>query len=116
MSLALYMDHHVPRAITQGLRARGVDILTAYEDGSDQMPDPELLDRVGRLERVLVTQDQDLLVETAKRQEAGTFFRGVICIRQTPINIGDCIRDLEIIAKVYEPEDLFNLVEYLPLK
>jgi len=37
MSLALYMDHHVPRTITQGLRARGVDILTAYEDGSDQI-------------------------------------------------------------------------------
>ena len=116
MSLALYMDHHVPRTITQGLRARGVDILTAYEDGSDQMPDSELLDRAGHLERALVTQDQDLLVETAKRQEAGTFFRGVICIRQTPINIGDCIRDLEIIAKVGKPEDLFNLVEYLPLK
>jgi len=116
MSLALYMDHHVPRTITQGLRARGVDILTAYEDGSDQMLDPALLDRAGQLERALVTQDQDLLVETAKRQEVGTFFRGVICIRQTQINIGDCIRDLEIIAKVCEPGDLFNLVEYFPLK
>jgi predicted nuclease of predicted toxin-antitoxin system len=116
MSPALYMDHHVPRAITQGLRARGVDILTAYEDGSDQMSDPALLDRAAHLERVMVTQDQDLLVEAAKRQGAGTFFRGVICIRQTPINIGDCIRDLEIITKIGKPEDLFNLVEYLPLK
>ena len=116
MSLDLYTDHHVPRAITQGLRARGVNVLTAYEDGSDQMPDPELLDRAGQLERALVTQDQDLLVETANRQESGTFFRGVICIRQTQINIGDCIQDLEIIAKVYEPGDLFNLIEYLPLK
>ena len=31
MSLAFYMDHHVPRAITVGLRLRGVDVLTAYE-------------------------------------------------------------------------------------
>jgi len=116
MSIALYMDHHMPRAIAQGLRARGVDILTAYEDSSDQLPDPDLLDRATHLERVLVTQDQDLLVEAAKRQKAGTFFRGVICIRQTPINIGDCILDLEIITKVGKPEDLFNRVEYLPLK
>jgi len=28
MPTALYMDHHVPRAITAGLRSRGVDVLT----------------------------------------------------------------------------------------
>ena len=32
MAIALYMDHHVPRAITHGLRLRGVDVLTAFED------------------------------------------------------------------------------------
>lgn len=34
MAIALYMDHHVPRAITVGLRVRGVAILTAEEDGA----------------------------------------------------------------------------------
>jgi hypothetical protein len=34
MPLAFYMDHHVPRAVTLGLRLRGVDVLTAYEDGA----------------------------------------------------------------------------------
>jgi hypothetical protein len=34
MPLALYMDHHVPRAITVGLRLRDVEVITAYEDGS----------------------------------------------------------------------------------
>jgi hypothetical protein len=42
MSLALYMDHHVPRAITIGLRLRGVDVLTAYEDGASTLPTPLL--------------------------------------------------------------------------
>lgn len=115
MSIDLYVDHHVSRAITQGLRARGVNVLAAYEDGANQMLDPDLLDRADQLGRVLFTQDRDLLVEAAKRQESGKFFRGVICIRQTRISIGDCIQDLETIAKVYDPEDLFNLVEYLPL-
>ena len=32
MSVALYMDEHVHRAITVGLRLRGVDVLTAQED------------------------------------------------------------------------------------
>lgn len=33
MSLAFYIDEHVPRAITIGLRLRGVDVLTVQEDG-----------------------------------------------------------------------------------
>jgi len=28
MGLKLYMDQHVPRSITSGLRLRGVDVLT----------------------------------------------------------------------------------------
>ena len=34
MPIAFYMDHHVPRAITLGLRVRKVEVLTAYEDGT----------------------------------------------------------------------------------
>ena len=29
MAISLYMDHHVPRAITAGLRLRQVDVTTA---------------------------------------------------------------------------------------
>jgi len=32
MTIKLDTDHHVPRAITVGLRIRGVDVITAYED------------------------------------------------------------------------------------
>ena len=31
------------------------------------------------------------------------------------MNIGACVRDLEIAAKVGRPEDFANCVEYLPL-
>jgi hypothetical protein len=53
MAVALYMDHHVPRAITLGLRLRGVDVITAYEDGAAALDDPELLTRASALDRVL---------------------------------------------------------------
>jgi hypothetical protein len=109
------MDHHVPRVITQGLRARGVDVLSAYEDGADRLPDAELLDRTAQLGRVLFTQDFDFLAETARRQQAGVRFTGVIYAYQTHVNIGACIRDLEIIAKTCDVEDLVNQVVYLPL-
>ncbi|MCZ6632842.1 MAG: DUF5615 family PIN-like protein [bacterium] len=35
MALLLYMDEHVPRAITNALRDRGIDVLTTQEDGRD---------------------------------------------------------------------------------
>ena len=37
MPIAFYMDQHVPRAITVGLRPRGVAVLTAYEDGASEL-------------------------------------------------------------------------------
>jgi len=33
MPIQLYMDQHVPRAITVGLQLRGVRVVTAFEDG-----------------------------------------------------------------------------------
>jgi hypothetical protein len=32
MAVGVYMDVHIPRAITNGLRLRGVDVLTAQQD------------------------------------------------------------------------------------
>ncbi|MEC4895224.1 MAG: hypothetical protein SAL07_17945 [Oscillatoria sp. PMC 1051.18] len=42
-------------------------------------------------------------------------FPGVIYARQLYVSIGDCIRDLEIIAKVGNAEDFVNQVQFLPL-
>ena len=55
MSLSFYMDVHVPWAITTELRLRGVNVVTAQEDGAGQFKDPMLLDRASALGRVLVT-------------------------------------------------------------
>jgi hypothetical protein len=65
MALTLYMDQHVPKAITVGLRLRGVDVVTAYN-----VP-----------------------------------FYGVIYAHQLQVSIGACVRDLELIAQVGEPEE-----------
>lgn len=115
MPLALYMDQHVPRAITTGLRVQGVDVLTAFEDGASDVDDPELVDRASALGRVLFTQDDDLLVESARRQEAGIPFSGVIYAHQLRVPIGVCMHDLAIIATTGEVEDLRQQVLFLPL-
>lgn len=115
MPLAFYMDQHIPRAITLGLRLRGVDVLTAYEDGADKLDDATLLDRANELGRVLFTRDDDLLAEAATRQRADRRFYGVIYTHQLWSTIGRCVQDLVLIAEAGEPADLMNRVMFLPL-
>lgn len=110
------MDVHVPFAMTIELQLRGVDVLTAQEDGAAQLEDSKLLDRASNLGRVLVTQDADFLIEAARRQENALRFAGIIYAPQLDITIGQCVRDLELIARAPDPEDWFNWVEFLPLK
>ena len=49
MSLSLYMDQNVEGPITSGLRLRGVNVITALEDGTDQVDDEDLMDRATAL-------------------------------------------------------------------
>jgi hypothetical protein len=109
------MDHHVPRAITAGLRSRQVDVLTAAEDGATELDDRALLDRATALGRVLFSQDRDLLIEAARRQTEGIASDGVIYAHHLHVPIGVCIHDLEIIASTAEPEELRGKVVFLPL-
>jgi hypothetical protein len=107
------MDHHVPSAITAGLRKRGVDVLTAEEDGSATLDDDPLLDRATSLGRVRFSQDQDLLAIAHQRLQTGAAF-AVVYAHQLGISIGQAVRDLELIAKILDPNDMQNRVEYLP--
>lgn len=110
------MDVHVRRPVTAGLRRRGVEVLTAQEDGTARWEDDELLDRALEVGRVLFTQDDDLLQEAARRQRRGQRFAGVIYAHQQNITVQQTIEDLELLAKVCDPHELGNRVLFLPLK
>ena len=93
-----------------------MEVLTAQEDGSSRWEDDALLDRAMKLGRALFTQDDDLLHEAAARQRRGQPFAGVIFAHQQNITVRRTIEDLELIAKVCDPEELANRVVFLPLK
>ena len=107
------MDVHVPLPITRGLRRRGVDVVTAQDDGGTRLTDTELLDRALALGRILFSQDEDLLIETVRRQRVGEPFATVVYAHQMQVSIGRCILDLEVVAKAAEPTDLRNQIVFL---
>lgn len=90
-------------------------MVRAQEDGTAELSDPALLDRATELERVLITQDEDFLKEGSRRQRAGETFFGIVYAHQGYVSIGECVTDLEVIAKGSEPQEWIDRVEHLPL-
>jgi len=115
MAVKLYMDVHVPWPISEQLRSRGVDVLTAQEDEAVTLPDDQLLLRSMALGRVLFTQDIRFKAMAQQWQREGRTFGGLIFGHQLHATIGKYVADLELIAKSTEPDEWLNVVEHIPL-
>ena len=106
--LRFYMDEQVPRAVSEGLRRRGVDVLTAQDAGMQPAPDEHHLKLALEQQRVLFTQDTDFL----RLHAAGIPHCGLIYApQQTPV--GYMVRGLMLIYEVLNAEDMLNQLEYL---
>jgi predicted nuclease of predicted toxin-antitoxin system len=115
MPLSVYMDVHVPLAITDGLRLRGINVLTSQEDDTTEKDDEFLLERASRLGHLFFTQDQDLLAIAASWQGSGQPFVGILYAHQQGASLGRLVADIELLATCCTPEELANRVTYLPL-
>jgi|SRR5207248_7502970 len=116
MPVSLYMDVHVPRAITDQLRVRGVDVLTAWDDGCTRLPDFQLLEHAREIGRLIFTQDVRFKALAQQWQREGLQFAGLAFAGQLSATIGQLVTDLELIAKASEPDEWMNRVEHLPFK
>jgi hypothetical protein len=114
MAVALYMDVHVPWAITDQLRRRGIDVLTAAEDQADELSDHAILQRAYELGRVVFTQDIRFKSLAEQWLRAGRPLAGLLFGHQLHGTIGQYVRDLELIAQASEPGEWQNTVGHLP--
>lgn len=108
------MDGHVKASITRALRKLGVDVLTAQEDGSEELEDDQLLQRAAELGRVLFSQDQDFHTLTYELLAQGIECPGVLYTPQES-PIGFCIEQLHLVADLIDPAELANCCRKLPL-
>lgn len=115
MTLPLYFDHHIPSSVVRALRLRGVDVLTAAEDGRADASDEELLTRAMGLGRTVVTQDRDFRILATQWQRAGHHFPGAISIAGGGFRLGPLIESLTILSLAGGPEDVVERVIYVPM-
>ena len=106
---------HVPGPVILQLRLRGVDILAATEEETNELLDDELLELATSFKRVMVTQDIRFRVLAESWQRTGPPFAGLVFAHQRYVSFGEMIFDMELIAKATDPEYWQNRVEQLPL-
>ena len=103
-----YTDEHVPRAVVDGLRHHGADVLTTPEAGMLGRDDPDHLALAHWEGRVLYTQDDDFLTLAA----SGVPHSGIAYLRQGE-GIGRAVRGLLVIHQGLSAEDMVGRIVFL---
>ncbi len=103
-----YMDEHVPRAVTEGLRRRGVDVLTVQDAGLLSAADRAHIELAAQQGRVLFTQDTDFL----RLHDEGVPHAGIVYAAQRA-PVGRMLRGLMLIHDVLTPQEMRGHVEFL---
>lgn len=102
------MDEHVPKAVTEGLRRRGVDVVTVQDLGLQAVDDRHQLERARQAGRVVFTQDADFL----RLHADGLSHAGIVYApQQTPVR--QLLRSLMLLHDLLGPEDMARHVEFL---
>ena len=105
-SVQFYLDEHIPSAVAEGFRYRGVEVVTLDEANMLGTRDEEHL-AFGREENcVLVTHDDDFLRLAAE----GASHSGIVYVPRDR-TIGDMVRRLKVLARVFSEEDTKNRIE-----
>lgn len=95
--IRFYTDEHVSKAVINGLRQRGIDVLTTPESAKIGETDLELLTFAKKKQRVIFTQDADFLMLHADGLQHSDI------VYTSPMSpIGQIIRGLVLIHEVYD--------------
>ena len=101
-------DEHIPNAVANGLRARGVDASTAAETAQLGVADATLLAFARTTGRVLITADSDhLRLSAAGAPHAGILFAPASAA------IALLIGGAMLLAEVLTAEEMIDRVEFL---
>jgi hypothetical protein len=107
--IKFYLDENVANAVAEGLRHRGIDVITTPEAGHKGWNDLDQLTFALSEQRVLVTEDDDLLsIASAGVEHAGIAFYPP---RSRTVKL--IIRDLSLIYDVLSQEEMTNHIEYI---
>jgi predicted nuclease of predicted toxin-antitoxin system len=107
--IRFHLDEHVPFAVAQGLRRRGVDVTTTADVGLLSLDDQVQLEYARKEQRVFVTHDADFL----RLHAHGASHYGIVYGHQGDHTAGQIIRTLLLIYELLSPAEMAGRVEFL---
>ncbi len=114
--MKLYLDEHIPVALSALLSTHGVDCLTTKAAGNRSLSDEDQLAYATQEGRALVTFDRkDFLLLVSRWQTLGRSHAGLIVSRELPLP--ELLRRFRSFIIRYRTHDLMNQVFWLqPVK
>ena len=109
MPLALLCDEHIPYAVTDELKRRGLDVLTCQEIGLRSEADEAILATARELRRTVYTRDDDYL----RLHAVGVLHEGILYHHQSKYSIGNAVEAVAIACSVLNQDEMRNNVEHL---
>lgn len=106
--VCFYLDEHIPSAVAEGLRQRGIDVRTLVEADRLGARDEEHLAHAREEGLVLVTHDDDFLRLAAE----GASHAGIVYVPRRR-SIGHVVRGLVRIARTSSKKDLRIQIKFL---
>jgi len=106
--VCFYLDEHIPSAVAEGLRNRGVEVVMLSEAEMLGARDEEHLDFARRKGYVVVSHDDDFLRLVAE----GHSHSGLVYVPRER-SIGEMIRGLRRLADVFVGEGTTGRMEFL---
>lgn len=106
--IKFYLDEHFPRAVAEGLRRRGLDVLTVQDARRTGSSDTKQLAFALAEQRVLLTMDSDFLILASQ----GVAHAGIGYANPTR-SVGELIRAIMLLYGVLSPSEMMNHVEFL---
>jgi len=103
------VDVHVHIAITEGLRRRGVEVMTCQEAELATSPDEEILHYANSHDWVVFSQDDDFL----KICSADNFEHNGLVYSHKRNSIGRIIQGLLLIYEVLERKEMVRHIEFV---
>ena len=107
-AVKFYLDEHVPHAVAEGPRRRGVDALTSREAGMLGADDARQLAFAQQTGRVFVTRDADFL----RLDAHGSVHAGIVYSPRR-ISVGAVVSNLLLIFHASNADEMRNRIEYL---
>ena len=108
--MRIYADENIERSIIEGLRRRGVEVISSVELGCSGKPDEFHIKKASELKSIILTHDIDFL-RRASNHEVN--HNGIIFAHPKNVSIGECVRKIELISNVLTDDDMKNHIEFL---